>query len=93
MSRWTYVSTVELRSFSGTTALTSPKASASAAVSRRPSSSISMAIAYGSCRSARCVPPLPGRIARLTSEISNTACSAAIRMSVANSSVIPPARQ
>ncbi len=52
-----------------------------------------MAIAYGSWRSARWVPPLPGRMPRFTSEISNTACSAAIRMSVANNSVMPPARQ
>ena len=41
----------------------------------------------------RWVPPFPGRIPRRTSERPKLACSAAIRMSVARSRVIPPARQ
>ena len=80
------------RSGSGTTAFTRPRRWASGAPMVSAIRIISMALARGTARGSRWVPPAPGMIAQRVSVSPNVACSAAIRRSEASASSRPPAR-
>jgi len=78
------------RSAAGTTRLTSPARSASAASMVRPVRQRSIAFALPTALVSRCEPPMPGITPSLISGWPNTAVSAAISRSHSMASSQPP---
>src|SRR5206468_227338 len=74
----------------GTRWFTSPMALASAAGTRRPVKIISLASGAPMMRGSNCVPPMPGKIPRVTSGTAKTAVSEATMKSESTASSQPP---